>query len=228
MYHVIVSCEHARNHIPKKYKELFFGEDLVLSSHRGYDSGALILARALSSQLNAPLFVSKVSRLVVDCNRSLHHPCLFSEYTKNLSKSKKEEIIRTYYKPYRDRVEGVIQKAISVGLVVLHLSIHTFTPIFGIQKRDFDIGVLYDPHREQEVVFSKLFLHALRGYPLRNEEIINQMVLVLQQITGKETFRSLANKPYKGVSDGFTTYLRRKNPETSYIGIELEANQLSF
>jgi predicted N-formylglutamate amidohydrolase len=203
LYHVIISCEHAKNQIPKSYAGLFQKAKKVLSSHRGYDIGALQLADRLALALQAPIFIAEVSRLLVDCNRSLHHPKLFSEYTKNLPKKAKEEIVRRYYQPYRDRVEGAIQEAISFGKTVLHLSIHTFTPHLGRTSRNFDVGVLYDPHREEEVFFSKHFLQNLR----------------------EKDFSALANRPYKGIADGFTTYLRTRFPKGSYIGIEIEVNQ---
>jgi hypothetical protein len=33
------------------------------------------------------------------------------------------------------------------------------------------------------------------------------------------------NYPYQGTSDGFTTHLRKKFPDSQYVGIELEVNQ---
>ena len=33
------------------------------------------------------------------------------------------------------------------------------------------------------------------------------------------------NYPYKGVSDSLVTHLRRRHPDRSYAGIELEVNQ---
>ena len=36
------------------------------------------------------------------------------------------------------------------------------------------------------------------------------------------------NQPYKGSSDGLTTYLRNKFETSQYLGIELEVNQHLF
>ena len=54
----LVTCEHGGNDIPPRYAPLFRGRRALLASHRGYDPGALVTARAL-----APL-----DRLVGWCN----------------------------------------------------------------------------------------------------------------------------------------------------------------
>ena len=52
--------------IPAPYRDLFHAHQALLDSHRGYDPGALILARALATAFAAPLVASTVSRLLVD------------------------------------------------------------------------------------------------------------------------------------------------------------------
>ena len=42
-----------------------------------------------------------ISRLLIEPNRSLHHPQLFSEFTRDLSEARKDEIIEEFYLPYR-------------------------------------------------------------------------------------------------------------------------------
>jgi predicted N-formylglutamate amidohydrolase len=227
LYHIIVSCEHAKNTIPKPYARYFRNASSVLSSHRGYDIGALFVAKHLASALNAPLFITEVSRLLVDCNRSIHNPKIFSEYTKVVSEKEKLKIINRYYRPYRKRVEEAIQNALSLGKKVLHLSIHTFTPRLGLRFRDFDIGVLYDPDRYNEAIFSRYFLHALRAYSYEEESIFAKIKRVLTVCTGKTHHHALANKPYKGTADGLTSYLRRQFFR-DYLGIEIEVNQIYF
>ena len=66
---VVISCEHGGSRIPGRYRHLFAGRAALLESHRGWDPGALVMARALSRGLRAPLFASTTSRLLVDLNR---------------------------------------------------------------------------------------------------------------------------------------------------------------
>ena len=62
---LLVTCEHGGNRVPKRYRRLFAGWESVLASHRGYDPGALTLARELARAFDAPLVASTVTRLLV-------------------------------------------------------------------------------------------------------------------------------------------------------------------
>lgn len=73
--YLIVSCEHGGNRVPSAFKTLF--SEKFLASHRGYDAGALALARDLAAAARAPLFYSTTSRLLVELNRPLGHPQIF-------------------------------------------------------------------------------------------------------------------------------------------------------
>ena len=227
MYHVIISCEHAKNKIPKQYEPFFRDAGSLLSSHRGYDIGALCLAKQLAAALAAPLFITEVSRLLVDCNRSIHNPKIFSECVKVVSKKEKSKIIDRYYRPYRDRVEGVIQDAVSIGKKVVHFSVHTFISKLGGMPRDFDIGILYDPHRDSEALFARCLLQVIRASSYEKDDIFANIRNSLNMSIGIEGCCAFANKPYKGTADGFTTYLRKRFPQ-NYIGIEIEVNQNYF
>ena len=80
----LVTCEHGGNQIPAAYADLFCGWQARLCSHRGYDIGALVMARALAAALQAPLVASTVSRLLIDLNRSLSSPQAWSDATRGL------------------------------------------------------------------------------------------------------------------------------------------------
>jgi predicted N-formylglutamate amidohydrolase len=204
---LILTCEHGGNNIPAQYKNLFKQHQRILNTHRGYDPGALVLAKHLQMECNANLFYSEISRLLIELNRSLHHPDLFSSITKDLSTSEKKSIINTFYNPYRNQVENFISNLIKQNQKVIHISVHSFTPILNNIKRNCEIGLLYDPSRKNEKEFCKQWKAKMRE--LQPEYIIR------------------FNYPYKGVADGFTTFLRKIFPE-NYIGIELEVNQKLF
>lgn len=202
---LFISCEHAVNIIPKEYKHLFQGHEDVLQTHRAIDFGAKTVANFLSFELGCEHVLATASRLLIDCNRSVNNKQCFSEFTSNLSEVDKQKIIDRYYLPYRQQVEATIQKKIDDGFQVLHISVHSFTPVFHDETRNAGIGLLYDPSRHGE------------------KEVARELQsLLIQQIPA---FRIRLNYPYKGKSDGFTTALRKKHNEKQYLGIELEMNQ---
>ena len=202
---VIFTCEHAGNDIPESLSGYFQHQQTVLHSHRGWDPGAWEVATYLAARLNAPLFGTFTSRLVIEANRSHDNPQLFSEFTNALSNDKKEQLLREYYLPYRTNIESVIHHH---AKPVIHLSIHTFTPIWNGAVRDVDIGLLFDPARQGEREFCA---------HLRN---------TLQKQNPTLTIKF--NEPYHGTDDGFTTYLRTKFNDDYYHGIEIEINQKFF
>lgn len=202
---VILTCEHGGAQIPKAWAALFDSCSGLLESHRGWDPGALELARALSTGLNAPLFYSVNSRLLVDLNRSLHHPSLFSTRTRRLCPAEKDLLLEKYYLPFRRAVEDAVRSSLEGNQRVLHLSIHSFTPVLDGVVRTAGLGLLYDPRRGPEKDFCQ-----------RLKKTLNDSLPEL---------RVRFNQPYRGVSDGHTTHLRRLFPSEAYSGIEIEVNQ---
>ena len=95
----IISCEHASYHIPPAYARWVASPSAA--DHTGHDLGAAIYARQLARALHAPLFAAPVSRLLVDANRSLHHPRLHSVGLRHAPAKLRQEIVETYYLPYR-------------------------------------------------------------------------------------------------------------------------------
>jgi predicted N-formylglutamate amidohydrolase len=200
---LLLTCEHGGNRIPPRYRALFRGQRRRLESHRGYDRGALACARAMAARLAAPLFAAETSRLLVDLNRSLHHPALFSAVTRPLPRVVREQILEHHYHPHRRRVERWIASRIKSGRVVTHVAVHSFTPRLNGERRTADIGLLYDPRRALEAGVCAAWKQALK-------------------VDGRAARR---NYPYRGVSDGLTRHLRGRFPPERYAGIELEINQ---
>ena len=201
---VLVTCEHGGNRIPPRWAALFSRRRKLLESHRGWDPGALTLARALAKALDAPLVANTTSRLLVDLNRSEHHRALFSSITRALPDAERERILDEVYRPYRDRVEQFVDGAVARGRVV-HLSTHSFAPLLHGERRRADVGLLYDPSRRPEKAFCDTWILALGA-----------------ALPGLAVRR---NSPYRGTADGLTTGLRRRHAANDYIGVEIEVNQ---
>ncbi|MEQ9591242.1 MAG: N-formylglutamate amidohydrolase [Cyclobacteriaceae bacterium] len=199
---LVVSCEHAGNNVPQGFQSIFEGHEEVLSSHKGWDPGAWIIAQEIAKHFSVVPLGEHTTRLLIETNRSLHHPELYSSYSQGLSAIEKDRLLHEIYLPYRTSVENEIRKIIKPAL---HLSIHTFTPVFNGLERSVDIGILFDPERNMESTFSKLLLNALK--------------------VKLPAMSSRFNEPYLGVDDGFTTHLRKLHPDDHYIGIEIEVSQ---
>lgn len=201
----IVTCEHGGNRIPARYRPLFRRHRHVLETHRGYDPGALALARDYARALGAELVYSTTSRLLVELNRSHTHRQLFSEMTAALPAHERERLLALYYYPYREWVDAQVRAAVAAGTRALHLSCHSFTPTLHGLVRTADIGLLYDPRRASEERLCRAWQRELRAGDPR---------LVVRR-----------NYPYRGYTDGFTTALRKRYDDASYSGIEIEVNQ---
>ena len=202
---LIISCEHAVNKIPKKYVPLFQGHNEVLASHLAYDLGAAKLAGTLAGICKAPLYLASVSRLVVDCNRSITHRRLFSKFSYSLPPFEREAILTRWFLPYRNAIYREVRNAITRTDRCLHFSVHSFTPRLHNRERKADLGLLYDPARGMEKNFA-LFLQ-------------KEMRTALPSCCVR------LNYPYQGISDGLTAALRLSFDEKHYLGIELETNQ---
>lgn len=201
----LVTCEHGGNRIPAPFRALFHGHAALLDTHRGYDPGALVMAKQLSQALRAPLVTSTISRLLIDLNRSIGHPQLFSAATRGAPSPLREKIVEKHYLPYRARVERLVRRSVSRGRRVIHISSHSFTPVLYGNVRRADVGLLYHPGRRGEVKLCARWKVALAN-----------MVPEL---------RVRRNYPYAGKGDGLTSYLRLRFPAAAYVGVELEVNQ---
>lgn len=202
---LIGTCEHAGNRVPARYRVLFKPHAHLLTTHRGYDIGIHGVARRVCHKLGIPLLPHFITRLLVETNRSRHHPRLFSEITRVLPAPEKQQIIDTYYTPHRQRVETTIRETLHHHPRMLHIGFHSFTPALDGVVREVDIGLLYDPSRPAEVTACRAIKTALT--------------------TMHPGYRIRMNHPYRGTSDGLTTTLRRLWPDPLYGGIEIEINQ---
>src|SRR4051794_17373531 len=200
----IVTCEHGGNRIPARYRSLFTAAGALLDSHRGFDPGALQLARQLAAALHAPLVSATVSRLLVDLNRSIGHPRLHWDAVRALALSDRERIVHECYRPYRRAVESQVAHDVGSGRVI-HVSSHSFTPVLDGKPRHADIGLLYDPSRAGEVALCAAWKQALHHCA--------------------PELRVRRNYPYAGIGDGLTSYLRSRYSAQRYVGVELEVNQ---
>jgi predicted N-formylglutamate amidohydrolase len=198
---VLLTCEHGGNHVPRAYAPLFVNHAALLESHRGWDPGTLELGRFLRKRFGWPLVASTQTRLLIDLNRSEWHPGLFSEVTRDLPAEERDRIVAQYYRSHRKEVHD----AVAAERSVLHLALHSFTPVWKGHRRATDIGLLHDPARPRE-----------RAFCLRWQRILRR---------ARPDLHVHLNRPYRGWTDGLVTALRARFGDQRYAGIELEISQ---
>ena len=196
---LLLTCEHGGNRVPAPLRARFAEAEDVLDSHRGYDHGALELARHLRRRLGAPLVAATVTRLVVDLNRSAHHRHVVSEFTRDLPRG---ELLDRYWRPHRGAVRAALKE---LPQPWLHVAIHSFHPIVDGSARGADLAVLYDPGRPRELELGRAWAAALA-----------------QRLPGLVVRR---NYPFRGVADGLPTALRKDYSDRRYAGFEFEVNK---
>lgn len=202
---LVFTCEHGGNRVPAALRPLFPPTDAVFASHRGWDPGALAIAQALARRFSAPLVCATVSRLVVDPNRSAENPGLFSKWTGALPARARRDILERYWQPHREAVDAALDAMTRERGRVVHLGLHSFTPVLRGERRPLEIGLLYDPRRPTERAVAR----ALQA-----------------RISAIEPgWRVRMNQPYRGTDDGLTTAERRRRADAEYAGVEIEVNQ---
>jgi predicted N-formylglutamate amidohydrolase len=202
---LIITCEHGGRGVPHDFAALFSGQEALLDSHRGWDAGALDLARQMADAFRVPLHAATTTRLLVDLNRSIGHRQLFSEVTRALPPARRQDIVDRHYRPHRHAVEAEIARLVASSRRVIHVASHSFTPTLDGVPRQADVAWLYDPRRPGEVAFARSWMRELAHLA--------------------PDLRLRRNYPYRGRGDGLTAALRRRHPDAAYVGIELEVNQ---
>jgi len=201
----VLTCEHADHRIPSAYASLFAGAQDVVLSHQGWDPGALSLARWMARRLEQPLLAAHWCRLLVESNRSPTNPRIWSRFTKSLPAAERERILTRYWRPHREAVEAAVGAVLARGERVVHVAVHSFTPVMNGVVRNADIGLLFDSRRRHESAFARRWAMSLRSHD--------------------PALRVRYNYPYLGLADGLATALRHRHPASRYLGFELEVNQ---
>jgi len=202
---LLLTCEHGGNRIPRALAPAFRGAGRALASHRGWDPGALALARLLARRLGRPLRAVTWSRLLVDANRAPGNPRIWSPFTAALPRPERLRILERWWWPHRRAVEAAVAAAAGRGRRVVHVAVHSFAPVLDGRVRSADVGLLYDSRRRREA------------------ELCRRWIAILGRLDPELRLRR--NYPYRGDADGLTTWLRRRHPESRYLGVELEVNQ---
>jgi predicted N-formylglutamate amidohydrolase len=168
---IVLLCEHASNHMPAEYGRLGLAQEQLLR-HIAWDIGAAEVARRLSASLDAPLFLSNYSRLLIDLNRPLDASGsipMRSEDTDipgntGIGAAEKARRAERMFTPFHERVSAFLDSRIAAGRPTRIVTIHSFTPVFLGKERPWHAGVLFQGAAE----LADGILEGLRADPALN------------------------------------------------------------
>ncbi len=208
----LISCETGGRRVPAHWSSLRAQADRrddtdprVLPRTVASDASGRYAARRLAENLRAPLIENEYSLDCVDVTRSVHHRQLFSDTARKLDSLQRAKLLDQIYHPYRERVRSAIKIGLRQSPILIHLSVRTFAASSKGHMRRTDVGLLYDPSREDEVDFCLDWIDDLY-------EIAPML-------------RVRRNYPRRGTQDSITRAMRTEFSNQPYIGIELALNR---
>jgi predicted N-formylglutamate amidohydrolase len=154
--HVLLACDHACNDLPAQFGTLgLSAEDLC--RHIAWDIGAANLTRALAARLGCVAVLTRWSRLLIDCNRSLDDPTSIVTLSDgievpgniSLTSEQREERAARYWRPYHAEIARRLsdeheQPRSGPRFAPTLVSVHSFTPVMEGVRRPWHIGLLSD------------------------------------------------------------------------------------
>ena len=145
---LVLVCEHAGRAFPAGLGRLGLSAEASLR-HIAWDIGAEGVARHLSALLDAPLFLQRYSRLVIDCNRPFAAPDLIPEVgdlepvpgNAGLTPAERQARFDAVRRPFHDALAAWLAAHPGARMV----TIHSFTPMLRRTgaPRPWQIGLLY-------------------------------------------------------------------------------------
>ena len=151
----LVCCDHAGARIPAQMNHLGLRRE-HLNLHIASDLGARQVSLHLSRLLDAPLLLANYSRLVIDLNRHLDDPTLIPEVSDGviipgnaeLSAGHRRQRIYEMFMPYHRRYRELVDDKQAKFANPRIIAVHSFAPEIQGVKRPWDIGLLWEEHRD--------------------------------------------------------------------------------
>jgi predicted N-formylglutamate amidohydrolase len=148
----VLVCDHASNRIPRQLASLGLTPDQLLQ-HIAWDPGAAEVARGLATRIDAPLVLGGYSRLVIDLNRPLASPESITEQSAGirisgncgLTPQARNGRVMALFAPYHQAISDLL--AGRARQPTLLMSIHSFTPVLGDERRPWPVSVAHGRDR---------------------------------------------------------------------------------
>ena len=113
MLDVVVSCAYGGCHIPSAYQT-------DLRPNGEFDRHALAVARALTDDLNAPLYASTIARTLLDVEAPVERAVVI-----DLAEGLHQALLTEYYYPFRRALSNDIHEHIATRHRIVHLAIRS-------------------------------------------------------------------------------------------------------
>ncbi|MDR3537373.1 MAG: N-formylglutamate amidohydrolase [Acetobacteraceae bacterium] len=148
---LFLTADHAGRAIPRRLHSLGLPPH-ELERHIAWDIGIAGVTERLSAMLDATAVLQTYSRLVIDCNRNPDWPTAMPEISEStpipgnieLRPADRAARVADVFKPYHARIEALLDGRAAAGRRTVLIAMHSFTPVFKTERRDMQIGVLYD------------------------------------------------------------------------------------
>lgn len=119
----LISCENATCAVPEAYREIFRGQEEVLTSSEGWEPGSLNLAQGFAMKLRTPLVHGDVTRLLMDFENDGEDR--WSRFSLTLPEATRAKIVDRHARPYLVMLRQRISEDLRRYQSVLHLLVHT-------------------------------------------------------------------------------------------------------
>lgn len=161
----LLLCDHASDAVPAALGRLGL-PDAAFARHIAVDLHAADVTRALSARLGVPAFLHGCSRLVIDANRTWDDATLCPSVSDgtvvpgNIALPEHARRCRweQLHQPYHRAIAGWLHARLLAGECPAIISIHSFTPELGGEKRRWPVAALWN----EDGRMAQPFLRALR------------------------------------------------------------------
>lgn len=161
---LVLVCDHAANAFPPEYGTLGLPAD-QLQRHIAYDIGAAAITRLLAASFGCPAVLTHFSRLLIDPNRGEDDPTLIMRLSdgaivpgnRHLDAAERERRITSYYRPYHQAIDRLLDACIATGRPPAILSMHSMTDNWKGQPRPWQVAVLWDRDQRLAVPLIEAF-----------------------------------------------------------------------
>lgn len=148
---IVLACDHASNFIPAPFEGLGLSPE-ELERHIAWDPGARAVAVDMARRLDAPLVCSRVSRLVVDCNRPLAAPDLVPQTSETTEVPGNRDLgaediarrVALSHAPFHEAIDAILTARERAGQETWLVSVHSFTPVYKGVARPWHVGIVHD------------------------------------------------------------------------------------
>lgn len=162
-------------------------------------------AASLALNLGSTWIANEYSGDLVDVTRSLRNRNLFSKRSRAWSRKTREQLVDLIHRPYQAKIKAAIEELLSQHGIAIHLSFRSFNLKSRGKIRRTDVGLLYDPSRQDEVDLCLDWI----------DEMWDRLPML----------RVRRNYPRRGTSVGITRWLRTEFVGQRYVGVEVWLNR---